>query len=140
MIEAQAAAPPARAGQPWPWSSRRGRTAAVAAALGLLLLSSWVAVRQAPPDPLRPGSGPASLAWWLQPLEPGAGRRLHRVDVDLHDVFALPGTGEVWAVGGGGLILHSGDAGRTWERQFTVYTGLDGRFTGGGEVPATEPL
>ena len=39
-----------------------------------------------------------------------------RIGGDLNDVFVVPTMGEVWAVGNGGLIVHSQDDGKTWER------------------------
>lgn len=42
---------------------------------------------------------------------------MQAVDAELSAVFALPGTGLVWAVGDGGLIVHSADGGTTWAQQ-----------------------
>lgn len=96
---------------------RSSRGLLFAIAFTALCVATWVAIHQqpvgVPPDQL----GPADFAWWLQPVERDAGRRLARVDVDFNAVFTRAGTGLVWAVGGGGLILHSKDAGRTWKRQ-----------------------
>lgn len=114
------------------------RFARLLAGVGLLGISTVLATRL-PPEVAASRSVPAFLAWWLQPIDLGASRRLHRVDVDFHDVFALPDTGDVWAVGDGGLILHSADGGTSWERQFTIRVDLDGGPIG-GDPPPTEPL
>ena len=38
----------------------------------------------------------------------------------LYHVFALPDGKNVWAVGEGGLIVHSADGGKTWEQQSNI--------------------
>ncbi len=85
----------------------------------LLALSTWFAATQPPhPDMLRPiGTWDFAKAdWWLYPLERNAFRRTV-IGGDLNDVFALPDSNRVWAVGNGGLIVHSDDGGRTWRQQ-----------------------
>jgi photosystem II stability/assembly factor-like uncharacterized protein len=90
------------------------------AALLLFLIFSWIAFRQEPhPDPYW-RSTPLHADWWVNPVEFNASRRLPRVWADFNDVFALKGTGHVWVVGGGGLVLHSSDYGRHWKRQYLV--------------------
>jgi photosystem II stability/assembly factor-like uncharacterized protein len=90
------------------------------AALALFAASSFVAFRQEPrPDAFRRPS-PLAADWWLHPIERNAPRRLPLVWGNLNDVFALRGTGKVWAVGEGGLVLHSDDYGRHWTRQYLV--------------------
>jgi len=88
------------------------------AAAALLLSSTLVAVRQEPrADAYRPLTGVESF---LQPVELNANKRLPLIWGHLDDVFVLPRNArrgpQVWVVGNGGLILHSGDVGRTWER------------------------
>lgn len=86
----------------------------------VFLACSWVAFRQEPhPDAYRQSSL-LTADWWLYPVEINAPRRLPLIQADLNDVFALKGTGHVWVVGGGGLILHSSDYGQHWERQYLV--------------------
>ncbi len=85
----------------------------------LLALSSWFAATQPPhPDMFRPiGNWDVTEAdWWLHPLERNAFRRTV-IGGNLNDVFALPDSKRVWAVGDGGLIVHSDDGGRTWRQQ-----------------------
>src|SRR6202049_3173004 len=88
------------------------------AAAALLLASTLVAVRQEPrADAYRPLTGVESF---LQPVELNAPKRLPLIWGHLDDVFVLPRNArrgpQVWVVGNGGLILHSGDVGRIWER------------------------
>jgi photosystem II stability/assembly factor-like uncharacterized protein len=93
---------------------------------GLLLLvllavalSTWLASMQAPhPDPWRRmGTWDVErLDWWRYPLERNAFKRT-LVQGNLNGVFNLPGTDQLWVVGQDGLILHSGDGGRTWVQQ-----------------------
>ncbi|HEY0511798.1 MAG TPA: P-loop NTPase fold protein [Thermoanaerobaculia bacterium] len=92
------------------------------AALLLFLVSSWTAFRQEPcPNAYaHERINPLYTHWWLKPIELNAPQSLPEVWADFNDVFALKGTGRVWAVGGGGLILHSTDHGKHWERQYLV--------------------
>ncbi len=71
-------------------------------------------------QPLRPDPSAAPVFpapdWWLQPSERNAFQRLPTVTSRLNSVYALPGSGHVWAVGDGGLLLHSPDDGRSWQQ------------------------
>ncbi|RLA38660.1 MAG: hypothetical protein DRQ64_08445, partial [Gammaproteobacteria bacterium] len=90
----------------------------------LLLLATWLAFTQ-------PGraivsstatiSSPARL-WqkFAYPLERNAFLRLPVLTSDINDVFALPDGEHVWAVGAGGLILYSPNAGQCWQQQHPV--------------------
>ena len=87
--------------------------------LGLLLVVlvgvTVVAVQQGPrPQALEDPAPLTSAAWWVYPVEWNAPERLPRVDGDLWDVTVQPGTGRVWVVGEGGLVLVSDDDGMTW--------------------------
>ena len=94
----------------------------------LLLLASWLAFTQ----PVRPlissmttsiSSLSTSARLWRKfayPLERNAFLRLPVLTSDINDVFALPGGDHVWAVGDGGLILYSPNAGRCWQQQHPV--------------------
>lgn len=94
--------------------------------VGLLLLcvvlaagGTWLANRQLPPVDAWRASRLADVGLWnwlSQPLEYNAFKRTV-VQGDLNGVYHLPGTGEVWVVGDDGLILHSGDEGRSWKQQ-----------------------
>ena len=69
---------------------------------------------------LSPWQTPGSLlSWdyWRFPVERNAILRMSSLSAYLKDVFALPGTDEVWAVGEEGLIVHSNDGGRHWQIQ-----------------------
>ncbi len=90
------------------------------AALLLFLISSWIAFRQEPALDAYRQTSPLHADWWLTPVEFNAPQRLPQVWADFNDVFALAGTGHVWAVGSGGLILHSADSGKHWSRQYLV--------------------
>ena len=121
---------------PVPVESRRPRsaTALFVTALLLFVVGSLVAWQQPPRlFPLKPQT---TSEWWLQPLEVNAFQRMPRMGGSLSDVFVVPTTGEVWAVGGvilsrtisssilrnalknlnTGFIVHSRDGGRTWEQ------------------------
>ncbi len=84
--------------------------------LVLALVSTFAAFFQ-PPD-RNPAEHPAfpSLEWLLQPIEQNAELRLPAISSHLNDVFVVPDTDHVWVVGDTGMILHSYDAGITWER------------------------
>src|SRR6202035_4071486 len=86
------------------------------AALGLFVALSSFSAWQLPwPDAFRAPSA-FSWNWWLYPLEHNRTLRLPRVAGSFHAV-STPRAGQVWAVGDGGLILHSDDAGASWKRQ-----------------------
>ena len=94
----------------------------------LLLLASWLAFTQ-PSRPIISSmttsiSGlSTSVGLWRKfayPLERNPFLRLPVLTSDVNDVFALPGGDHVWAVGDGGLILYSPNAGRCWQQQHPV--------------------
>ncbi len=92
-------------------------TIATSAVITLALIG---ALFQSPhPDPFRVTQSwdVFNLDWWRYPVEQNAFKRLPVVHGDLNSVFVLPGTQQVWAVGNGGLIVHSADGGKTWEQQ-----------------------
>ena len=55
-------------------------------------------------------------SWWLSPVEHNAIARLPFVRGQLNGLAARPGSMHVWVVGDRGLVLHSPNAGRTWNR------------------------
>jgi photosystem II stability/assembly factor-like uncharacterized protein len=84
--------------------------------LVLALVSTFAAFFQPPHrDPSQKASFPG-LNWLLRPIEQNAELRLPAISSHLNDVFVLPGTSHVWAVGDTGMILHSPDAGISWKR------------------------
>ena len=84
--------------------------------LVLALVSTFTAFFQPPGrDPSQKPAFP-SLSWFIQPIEQNAGLRLPAISSHLNDVFVLPDTDHVWAVGDTGMLLHSPDAGITWMR------------------------
>src|SRR5436190_18925361 len=88
--------------------------------LGLLLAlaSAWFGPRQAPhPDMWRPLANwdLARWDWWAYPLERNAFRRVI-VRGHLNGVHVLADATQAWAVGSGGLILHTDDGGAHWEQ------------------------
>lgn len=102
--------------------SQLSRRTWFAAAVTLFVTSTLVAFLQDPaPDPFDTPLFP-SWSWWSSPRESSSFRRLPVVTTGINDVFSLKGKGRdpirVWAVGNGGLVLRSADAGRTWEGQF----------------------
>ncbi|MEO5818361.1 MAG: P-loop NTPase fold protein [Gemmatimonadaceae bacterium] len=81
----------------------------------VLLFGTFAAIVQPPrAEPLRESSV-TSLDWWLNPIERNAIQRLAVSKGPLNAVFALRGTDEVWFAGEGGLVIHSTDAGLTWQ-------------------------
>jgi hypothetical protein len=88
----------------------------LAAAFALFVVLTSAALMQSddPAVQFRPWS---DLSKWLAPikLNPGADRLA--VEGTINAVTSVPGTGQVWAVGNGGLILHSADWGWTWTQQ-----------------------
>ncbi len=86
----------------------------------LFVGSTIVAYRQEPrPNPLQPVST-LSFDWWRYPIERNAFKRLPVITANLHAVSVIAGTDQVWAVGDGGMIVHSNDGGRTWEQRTIV--------------------
>ncbi len=74
-------------------------------------LLTFLAHRQSPrPDPFQPVQA-LSWDWWKYPLERNAFKRLPVITSNLNDVFALPNSEKVWAVGDEGMIVHSEDGG-----------------------------
>ena len=55
--------------------------------------------------------------WYWQMPQPAAS--LSSYDGVSFGAVAFPDANDVWAVGGGGIILHSADAGATWAVQPT---------------------
>ena len=99
-----------------------GRAVWFGAALLIFSLSTFLAFIQKPRSNAYAAVNTFTLDWWQYPIERNAMLRLPVITGDLNGVFALPSTDKVWAVGDGGLILHSTDGGRTWEQQ-TVQSG-----------------
>lgn len=80
-------------------------------------LLTFLAHRQSPrPDPFQPVQA-LSWDWWKYPIERNAFKRLPVITSNLNDVFALPNSEKVWAVGDEGMIVHSEDGGETWVQQ-----------------------
>ena len=83
----------------------------------------WLAFQLAWQQPLHPepyAPRPVlSAGWWLHPIEVNAHKRWHIIDGAVHDLLLRPGdgSGELWAVGAGGLILVSRDGGQSWEQK-----------------------
>ena len=81
--------------------------------LSIFVAGSWYALSQSPR--LTPYT-PATLADnFLYPVESNAFERLPKISPHLSDVFALPDSRLIWAVGDNGLIIHSPDGGVTWK-------------------------
>jgi photosystem II stability/assembly factor-like uncharacterized protein len=90
----------------------------LAFATGVIVLASFGAYYQEPrPDPFSPVGPMASIDFWRYPLEVNAFRRLPVIEGNLDGVFASADGTKLWAVGAGGLILHSADGGRHWVQQ-----------------------
>ncbi|MEO8335754.1 MAG: P-loop NTPase fold protein [bacterium] len=88
----------------------------------VLVAGTFAAIVQPPrAEPMRESSV-TSLDWWVQPVERNAILRLPVSKGPLNAVFALRGTDEVWFAGNGGLVIHSTNAGRTWQSTNLVAT------------------
>jgi len=88
---------------------------ALVAVLLLFLGTTWVAFTQVPRfNALQP---PTFTERLFYPWETNVVKRLPIVIGNLNDLFILPDSQLVWAVGDGGLILHSKDGGITWVQQ-----------------------
>ena len=83
----------------------------------LFAVVAWFTINQAPRPNTYAKTDFRSLDWWRYPLERNAELRLPQILGAMNDVFVLPETEKVWIAGGGGLILHSTDGGRQWQRQ-----------------------
>ena len=87
----------------------------------LLLLASWLAFTQSGRPITSSTSSISGLTGFWQklayPLERNPFLRLPVLNSDINDVFALPSSEHVWAVGAGGLILYSANAGQCWQQQ-----------------------
>lgn len=91
----------------------------VVLALLILALSGFFVLRQSPhPDRLRAvGEWDfGNPGWWAYPLERNAFKR-DLIRGNLDDVYRLPGSRKLWAVGESGLILYSEDGGEHWVQQ-----------------------
>ncbi|BBO89721.1 YCF48-related protein [Desulfosarcina ovata] len=83
--------------------------------LVVFVAATVYALKQIPrPDPFKPASFKETF---LFPYEENAFMRLPMVSGNLNDVVIVPGSGVIWAVGGGGLILVSRDKGKSWMRR-----------------------
>lgn len=120
------ATPPAPAGPPPlapAWRLRRRRAWWFLAGLALAGLASvWFCWLQ-PPGPVGPPrEGLTALRSWWRPVERNAHRRLPLVpSVNLNGCFFTNQLG--WVVGGDGVILHTRDAGRSWQVQTNIAWG-----------------
>lgn len=86
-------------------------------ALTLCVVSTYIAFTQEPhPDPFQPRAFPEK-DWWLYPQETNAFKRLPAINSDLNDIHVSKNGKKVWVVGNRGMIAHSRDGGKTWERQ-----------------------
>ena len=80
-------------------------------AFSILLAGSWLAFNQ---SPRQNPYAPVSLSdEFLYPIEKNAFQRLAEISTSLNDVFALPNSQQIWAVGNAGLIIHSTDGGES---------------------------
>jgi photosystem II stability/assembly factor-like uncharacterized protein len=113
------------------WRLNRRRARWFLAGLALAgLYSLWFCWLQ-PPGPVGPPrEGWFSLRGWWRPVERNAHRRLLLVpSVDLNGCFFTNHLG--WVVGDNGVILHTRDAGRSWQAQTNIAWGEmpDARMT-----------
>ena len=98
-------------------ADKRQQPFGVTVVIALVIFSpaSIFAFKQSPrPDPFVP---PTLWEKLFKPQERNALMRLAAISGDLSDVFVLPGSEYIWAVGKRGLIIHSQDGGETWQQQ-----------------------
>ena len=101
----------------------------------------WQPPRDNPFEVVEPWT---SSSWWRHPIEHNALVRLPTVSSDIQSIFALSDGRNVWAAGRGGLLLHSGDGGRTWQLQTNVELSSSSargvqEYKGQSSVPASPP-
>jgi photosystem II stability/assembly factor-like uncharacterized protein len=102
-----------------PAVSSRSLLLIITATLLVLGLAAVFALRQPPhPDMTRRVAAwdLADPGWWAWPLERNAFKR-NVIRGNLRDIAGVPHTSLLWAVGEGGLILHSSDGGESWVQQ-----------------------
>ena len=87
----------------------------VVIALVIFSLASIFAFKQAPRS--NPYAPPTLWEELFKPREHNAFMRLAVITGNLSDVFVVPGSDYIWAVGNNGLIIHSKDGGETWQQQ-----------------------
>lgn len=102
----------------------RWRGYVITGLLVIFLLSSYAAVTQKPHADAF--SGPTGVESLWYPIERNAFRRLPVIGADINDIHVHHDKKRLWAVGEGGLILHSHDGGFCWEPQ---------AFPGGSVIP-----
>jgi photosystem II stability/assembly factor-like uncharacterized protein len=86
-------------------------------ALMLALLSTVIAFQQAPHrNAFRPEPKLWSWDYWAYPVERNAFRRLPAIAGNLNDLAVSEDGRHIWAVGDGGLIVYSTDAGVSWQQ------------------------
>jgi photosystem II stability/assembly factor-like uncharacterized protein len=86
--------------------------------ISFLILGSLVVNQEAPR--LYPLKIETPWEWFIYPVEQNVLQRLPQITVNLKDVTIIPKTDHVWVVGDAGLILHSQDEGRTWQKPKNV--------------------
>ncbi|WP_146161999.1 YCF48-related protein [Nitrosomonas oligotropha] len=89
----------------------------------LLLGSAWIAWQQPPKPDANRTTAPGWIDTLQYPIEYNVFKRVTVINAGLQAVFALDQ--RVWAVGGRGLIVHSEDGGKSWQRQTS---GTDARL------------
>jgi photosystem II stability/assembly factor-like uncharacterized protein/ABC-type multidrug transport system fused ATPase/permease subunit len=96
-------------------TKRQPITTALTISLLLFVLTTMLALNQTPrPYPLLE---PTAWQSFSLPQEENALLRLPLFSGIIRDLFVVPGTSHVWAVGDNGLVLHSTDDGVSWQRQ-----------------------
>lgn len=129
------------------WLSRPGYW--LGWALMLALLSTVIAFQQAPHrNAYRPEPKLSSWNYWGYPIERNAFRRLPAIAGNLNDLAVSEDGQHIWAVGDGGLIIYSTDAGVSWQQgqigppaPITPLARADGFWikAAQAEMPAAEP-
>lgn len=81
-------------------------------------VAAWFGYNQQPiRAPLSAEPGWTEWAWWMEPVERNAFRRLASLSPTLHSVQFIEDRRRGWAVGSGGTILATDDGGRSWVAQ-----------------------
>jgi len=105
-------------------STRNLKSTALIVSVGFILFSIF-AFQQAPRD--NPFASPSLVESIFFPQEKNAFMRLPAINTAINGIHASADGRLVWAVGDGGLIVHSRDGGVTWQQQY---------FDGGPKRPS----
>lgn len=100
-----------------PSSPGNPRPAAIGLAIALFAAFTAAAILQPDGDPAMQFRSWSHPARWLFPIQLNADAGRLALEGAVNAIASIPETDLVWAVGDGGLILHSSDGGWNWVKQ-----------------------